>query len=264
MVGRHVFYNESAFDGFDSNASSADDAAIATDKQPLLPGQTASFVNYTSYSRGLNGIMIDVADLAGDPSAEDFTFRVRSEGQREIWLPAPAARSITIRPGAGVNGSTRITITWADGAIRRTWLEVTVEATAATGLRASDVFLFGNAIGEVGNSTTNAIVSSQDVRAIGRNSTSSAAIDNPFDIDRDGSVSFIDRALASINRTTTRSALPLIAVEVAALGARQAEAPATRPRLFELIALASSVGNPSSSDLFRLIALSAGEGDREA
>jgi hypothetical protein len=38
---------------------------------------------------------------------------------------------------------------WADGAITNTWVEVTVLATANTGLSADDVFFFGNAIGEV-------------------------------------------------------------------------------------------------------------------
>ena len=51
-------------------ASAADDQAIATDKTALLPGETATFANYTSYSLGINGIMVDVADLAGEPTTE--------------------------------------------------------------------------------------------------------------------------------------------------------------------------------------------------
>ena len=41
-----------------------DDAAIATDKTALLPGETASLANYTSYSRGINGIMVDLIGAA--------------------------------------------------------------------------------------------------------------------------------------------------------------------------------------------------------
>jgi outer membrane protein assembly factor BamB len=55
-----LFYNNSKFDGADVNAVPADDNAIATDKSPLLPGQTASFANYSGYVRGINGIMIDL------------------------------------------------------------------------------------------------------------------------------------------------------------------------------------------------------------
>lgn len=74
VVGRDVFYNNSYFDGRNPAADTSDDNAIATDKQALLPGQTASFTNYTSYSKGINGVMVDIAGL-GSPlnlTAADF------------------------------------------------------------------------------------------------------------------------------------------------------------------------------------------------
>src|SRR5207248_6531927 len=76
VVGRRVFYNHSAFDSNDPAITSADDGAIATNKQALLPGQTATFANYTSYSRGINGVMVDIADLPAGNSltAADFSF----------------------------------------------------------------------------------------------------------------------------------------------------------------------------------------------
>src|SRR5688500_4153711 len=43
VVGRHVFYTRSAWDGFDPAANAADDAAVAPDKLALLPGGTATF-----------------------------------------------------------------------------------------------------------------------------------------------------------------------------------------------------------------------------
>ena len=69
VVNRQVFYNNSFFDtdpagvlqSLDNNA--LDDSAIDPSKVALLPGQTAKFANYTSYSRGLNGLIIDVAGL---------------------------------------------------------------------------------------------------------------------------------------------------------------------------------------------------------
>ncbi|HYW80319.1 MAG TPA: beta-propeller domain-containing protein, partial [Thermoguttaceae bacterium] len=55
VADRHVFYNDSAFDGGDPDANAGDDAAIDNSKQALLPGQEAAFANYTSYDKGLNG-----------------------------------------------------------------------------------------------------------------------------------------------------------------------------------------------------------------
>ncbi|HZN66142.1 MAG TPA: hypothetical protein VFB66_12680, partial [Tepidisphaeraceae bacterium] len=42
VVDRHVFYNNSFFDNDDPAASAADDLAVAPDKDPLLPGRTAT------------------------------------------------------------------------------------------------------------------------------------------------------------------------------------------------------------------------------
>ena len=156
VVGRQIFYADSAFDnpalGFTA------DNAIATDKQALLPGQQASFANYTSYIDGINGIIIDIDGLA-DPtqfSIADLQFRMGNDNNPSAWAAAPAPLSITVRPGAGQNGSDRVTITWPDGAITNEWLQVTVNATAITGLAQPDVFYFGNAVGETGNNPANA------------------------------------------------------------------------------------------------------------
>src|SRR5205807_9518018 len=157
VVGRHVFYNHSAFDGSDSANSAADDAAVATDKQALLPGQTATFANYTNYSKGINGLMIDLVNLAPGValSASDFIFRVGNDNNPAGWASAPAPASITVRQGDGAYGhSDRIDITWADNAIRKTWLGVTIKADANTGLAKDDVFYFGNAIGDIGDHAT--------------------------------------------------------------------------------------------------------------
>ena len=63
VLARHVFYNNSGFDGNDPSAGAADAAAIALDKTPLMPWQTATFANYTSYSKGINGIIVDIVRL---------------------------------------------------------------------------------------------------------------------------------------------------------------------------------------------------------
>jgi hypothetical protein len=101
ISNRLVFYNRSAWDGNDAGANAADDAAIATDKSALLAGSKATFANYTSYSRGLNGIMVDIANLAGTPQLGDFEFRVGNDANPGGWSAAPAPTGITVRQGAG-------------------------------------------------------------------------------------------------------------------------------------------------------------------
>ena len=81
VVGRYVVYNNSAWDGNGDAVSTADNNAIATDKQALLPTQTATFANYTSYSRGINEIMIDIANLVVTPDADELRLHGRQYDQ---------------------------------------------------------------------------------------------------------------------------------------------------------------------------------------
>jgi hypothetical protein len=214
--GRHVFYNNSAFDGDSAAANAADDGAIAPDKTALLPGGTATFANYTSYNRGINGIMVDIANLPGTPTAADFTFKVGNDSTPGSWVNAPAPTSITVREGAGVDGSDRITIIWADNAIQKQWLQVTVKATTATGLASDDVFYFGNAIGETGNSATDATVKPTDEIGARNNphtlGGNPAGIDDAYDFDRDRKVGPTDEIIARNNGTNSLTALKLIIV----------------------------------------------------
>jgi hypothetical protein len=150
VVGRRVFYNHSAFDGNNAAANAQDDAAIATDKQALLPGQPSTLANVTGYSRGINGVMVDVLRLPAstDVTADDFEFRVGNNATPGTWALAPGPLSVTERPSGLAGGSTRVSIVWADGAIRNQWLQVTVKANANTRLSQPDVFYFGNLAGE--------------------------------------------------------------------------------------------------------------------
>src|SRR5205823_971379 len=117
------------------------------------PGQTAAFANYTSYSGGINGIMVDISHLAKPPalSAADFAFKVGNDNNPSSWTLAPVPAAILVRPGAGAGGSDRVEVVWPDGAIQKQWLQVMVLNTPNTGLVASDVFYFGNAPGESGD-----------------------------------------------------------------------------------------------------------------
>jgi len=214
VAARHVFYNHSAFDGQDPLANSADDAAIATNKQVLLPGQTATFANHTSHASGISGVMIDVAGLPDDvsPGAGDFLFRVGNSHDPSTWSSGPAPAEVALRRGAGVGGSDRVTLTWPDFAIRNQWLEVTVLAEGLS-LPANDVFYIGNAVAESGNSTTDAMVTTTDLllaRNNTRNFLNPAGIDFAYDYNRDRRVNATDVLLARNNVTNFLSALKLL------------------------------------------------------
>lgn len=60
-------------------------------------------------------------------------------------------------------------------------------------LAETDVFYFGNAPGETGNSAVNALVSSVDALRILQNVSASAAIASRFDVNRDGRIGAGDR-----------------------------------------------------------------------
>ncbi|MBN2474624.1 MAG: hypothetical protein JXB62_08445 [Pirellulales bacterium] len=218
VVDRHIFYNHSSWDGNNPAANANDDKAIAIDKKALLPCGTATFANYTSYSAGINGIMVDIADLPVAPAmitAADFVFKVGNSNNPSTWVPGPPPSSVTVRPGAGVGGSDRVTIVWPNYDIAKQWLQVTVLATANTGLAEDDVFYFGNAVGEAGNSTTNAQVNAVDMllaRNNPRTFLNPAPIDFPYDYNRDQRVNATDMLLARNNQTHFLNALKLITV----------------------------------------------------
>jgi ELWxxDGT repeat protein len=214
VVGRHVYYNASSFDHGRRRAEPDDDAAVATDKAALLPGGRATFANYTSYRRGINGIMADIANLpTGVPlTAADFTFKVGNNNTPSGWAPAPLPREVTLRWGAGENGSARVSVTWADGAIFNKRLQVTVLANPRTGLAKPDVFYFGNRVSDTGTAAAaaTATVDALELAATRRSLYSTGVtVTSRFDFDRDGRVTLTDLVLAR-RGAATRLALSLI------------------------------------------------------
>lgn len=215
--GRRVFYNESVFDGESAAADANDDMAIAADKVALMPGQLASFANVTSYARGINGVMIDIAGLPGAPlSTEDFQFRVGLSNDTD-WTNAPAPSIATRDLGDGV---TRVTLVWPSddpntpqrepGSISGQWLQVVVLPTAATGLATGDAFYFGNAIGDTGNSPSNFWVTSADEIAARNHQGFNKPITDPYDFDRDGWVNATDQVIARNHQVIGRGTLQKI------------------------------------------------------
>ncbi len=197
VVGRHIFYNNSSWD---AATPESDGNAIATDKTALLPGQTATIVNYTSYYQGINGIMIDIANLSEVPSLAEyerfFSFRVGGtyrDGKagdsrntaENTWEVAPAPLSLNVLPGAGKNGADRIVLIWEDRLVRQQWLQVTVLSNSSTGLDAPDIHYWGNSIGDSGgNPVDGTRVNIADVAQV-TNNRGPTTIDSLYDHNRD-------------------------------------------------------------------------------
>jgi len=251
VTGRYVFYNDSAFDQYDPSANVWDDGAVAPDKVPLLPGQTATFANYTSYKRGINGIIIDLFGLGGTPiDSSDFVFRTGNSNDPSTWTMAAAPTSISIRTGAGASGEDRVTLIWPDNTIQDEWLQISILNTPATGLPAPDIFYFGSAIGETGNDPSHAMVTATDeLLVINAMNTSGGTfpvgIDSPLDFDRDGWVTPLDALIVQgiLCQVPAVSPLQLITVPAYDPGSDdQPVVPAPGALLLGLFGVATAAG----------------------
>ncbi len=209
VTGRYLFYNNSAFDGGSVAANATDDGAIATDKVAFLSGSGLSTTaSVSSYVHGINGVMIDIANLDGQLTADDFTFRMGTSNSPESWTFAPAPLEVIVRAGAGLGGSDRVTITWADWAIKNTWLQVVVEGNDAAGgfntnteLTESDVFYFGSRVGDtfVNALPAATVTSAADELGARFNPGVNQPVTSVFDFNRDGVVNAADQLVARNN-----------------------------------------------------------------
>jgi hypothetical protein len=118
VAGRQLFYNRSAFDGNNASINVSDDAAIAIDKTAYLPGAgLAGFQNVSSYSRGLNGIMIDLAGGGDHTSISLSTGTVA--GGRDRVAAVDVARVGDAAGRTQASGDNRIGIARRSGGKRR-------------------------------------------------------------------------------------------------------------------------------------------------
>lgn len=195
VQGRYLMYNNSKWDNNGAAVTSADWAAIATNKQALLPGDgVATAANYSNYSKGITAIVVDACNFNRVPIMDQDIWIAMDNTTATTpydWAtPAPAPASMQLFPGEGVNNSDRLVITWADNAIPNAkWVMVWMFAgDGSLGLPADDAFAFGNVVGDVNG---DGYASSQDFDSVVQNPTipNGAAIDNPRDFNRDRRVS---------------------------------------------------------------------------
>ena len=184
--------------------------------------------------------MIDLAALPPavtlDP-INDLAFTAGNDNTPGAWSAAPAPTSITVRRGAGVNGSDRVTILWPDSAIQDRWLRVTVNATADTGLASPDVFYFGNLAGDTGNSTSSFTVTISDVALIRSLNGATAPVTSAADVNHSGQITVSDVAAP---RAYNGHTLTLLTAPAAAPAA-----PATAPS--PTIATAAAIVPPTNT-----------------
>jgi hypothetical protein len=205
VVGRHIFYNQSSWDGNSSAIDPVNDnLAIAPDKTPYIPGSgLAVYNNITSFSRGINGIMIDLSTGVNHLgiTASDFIFKVGSDNTPASWVSAPAPLAISVIPGGGVGSSDRVEITWATGSIKNQWLEVQVLPTVNTELALPDVFFWGNKVADSGTSTPVGTfgTTSTDAAQVFATIGTGKQITDLRDYNRDGQVTSTDAAIVFSN-----------------------------------------------------------------
>ncbi len=212
VVGRQVFYNNST--GYGGNA-------IAPDKVALLPGQSSSFANYTNYVLGLNGLVIDIKDLPSTLTPAQMLDNLQFarwdgiDANGFVSLPSGANPTVqSIVAGAGVGGSTRVFVTFADNSLRNTWVRTTVLANTTTRLPSNDVFYFGNVVADfnVGNTATRLRVNAQDTSMVRNNQSvlpNSVVVTNIYDVNRDGRVDAADTSLVRNNQQVLGIVAPI-------------------------------------------------------
>ncbi len=207
-VRTYLFYNNSAYDANTPGISASDDAAIATDKTPFNGVGTAPTSAFASYSKGINGIMVDILNPPANLSLSDFTFKVGTNNMPNLWANAPAPTAFSIRPGAGYAGWDRVEIIWADGAIANEWLQVVVEGNDAiggnnthTGLATSDVFFYANRIGDnfLGEPSTLVVTNAGDEIYARTNTGFLLPVTNITDFNKDKFVNAADQIVARTN-----------------------------------------------------------------
>ena len=154
--------------------------------------------------------MIDIAGLTGTPTASDFIFRVGTTGDPSTWAAAPTPSAISVRSGAGVNGSSRVEVTWADGSIENEWLQVTVKADSVTGLAGADVFYWGN---KQGDATGDGIDNSADLQQVLADNTGPWPVTKSDDFNKD---TFVNSADLQIVNFYSNTLIPMITTPVQA------------------------------------------------
>lgn len=198
VVNSKVYYLRSSFDG------SGVDAALDTSKSLAKSGAGArelTFDNLINNTRGINGLVFDVAGLAATSlTASDIAFRMSPLGSfneaanpPSSWAAAPAPSDIVVTAGTSSTPA-RVRIEWPDGAIVNRWLQIKLLDNANTGLRSPQVYYLGHLRGETTGTLSSGsyIVQVADVLKIRPEVGSTANVSSILDINKNGLIQVSD------------------------------------------------------------------------
>jgi hypothetical protein len=222
VVGRHVYHAGSSFD-IPNNIQNALDTSKQLAKESQAP-QTLGYNNLINSSRGINGLVFDIDNLAGSVTASDFQFQMSPIGvfNESIhppgnWENAPAPSTVTVLAGS----PSRVAIVWPNNSIANRWLRVTIKANSNTGLASPEVYYIGHLLGETtGLSGSVFIVAFADITPIRSAVGSTVNASSPADIDKNGTVSFND---ISTMRSNVGVTLTAITIPASGLGSGSGE-----------------------------------------
>jgi len=211
------FVNHTGYTGGGSSIDMGKSLAKESASPTLL-----TYNNLINSSRGINGLLFDVQDLAGTVTASDFVFQMSptgafNEGANPVagWQSAPAPSSFSVTT-TGFSTST-IDIQWPNNAIANRWLRVTVLANANTGLAADEVYYVGHLLGETtGPSGSVFTVAFADITPIRGAVGSTVNANSIHDIDKNGTVAFAD---ISAMRSSVGGQLTIITIPAAGVSA---------------------------------------------
>jgi hypothetical protein len=261
VVGTNLFYKDSTKWNVTNGATFSDDNAIAPDKTAYLPGSgTSTFSSVSSYDKGINGLMVDLAGAHGAITINDFQFKRGNNNSPNAWATASGPTTVTTRASAGGGGADRVELLWDNNqSVKKEWLEVIVEGNDTvggfntnTGLASSYVFYFGNPISDTGTGNAGAfqVTSSDEVNARNNPKTFTATRSDVNDFNRDGSVNSTDQIIARNNGTNLGNQLKFLVVGAGGPFAPVAAEPASNSRNRaddSMIASAITVATASAS-----------------
>jgi hypothetical protein len=195
------------------------DISLALDTSKSLARQnntpeSLGFENLINTTRGINGLVFDIANLPGTVTANDFIFQMSPQGAFNeaanppaSWQAAPAPSMVTVQAGS----PSRVIITWANNAVERRWLRVTIKANANTGLAVPEVYYLGHLQGETtGASGGRFTVLVADILAVRAALSQGTSINSVVDLDKSGVVLVADilAARSQLTRELTQITVP--------------------------------------------------------
>ncbi len=216
-----VYYKGSSYSLGGTNVTAGTDPTKTLVRSGSSLQQT-TFANVTNYSKGINGVVLDVAGLLGTPlTAADF--HLQDESTRELQRSCqPTERmdnsSTAVLDQYATGGSQqqqhRIRVEWPDNVIENRWLQIRLLPTIRTGLQVPAVFYIGNLKAEINGTASNNLLTVTTADLIAASPAGGAGtVSNVRDVDRNGLILNSDLNLIRLSMATSAS-LRLITIPI--------------------------------------------------